>query len=122
MQSENSFGRSQVRGSGPYLSLQAKRPVACRTIVQGHACTLYDHTGMARIAFRQGRAFLNSKPDQVRPVQTGGESNFLADQEFTQDIGVIAGTHRSLDSEAGRGAIVTRQSRGRSRALRDLMR
>jgi hypothetical protein len=39
-----------------------------------------------------------------------------------EDIGVVAGTHRSEDFESGLGAIVTRQSRGWSRTLRDLMR
>jgi hypothetical protein len=50
------------------LSVQAERPMACRTIVQHHSCILHDHTGMARIALRHGRVLLNSKPDQVCPV------------------------------------------------------
>src|SRR5262245_22475010 len=36
-----------------------------------------------------------------------------------EDVGAIAGTRRSEDSESRRGAVVARQLRGRSRTLRD---
>jgi hypothetical protein len=55
--------------------------------------------------------------DQYRPVR-----EISGKIHLKEDIGVIAGTRRSEDSESGRGAIVTRQSRGWSRTLRDLMR